>query len=338
MAISVKQFSTVNSVGSASGSINISAPTGIATYDLLLMFVVGTTSSLYSSTGWTTYTSYSATGSYPFYYTVLYKIADSSDVSLSNSSGSYTITTPSGTIWATASILSISGVKFSSPFTASYQQVSGTDYDYSVSGINYNYTTQSSGLLLSFCGGSTQPFTGFPNGTGVFASNSNKSTASNSGFSNILSMGFGTGGAGNNSMRGVIAYQTVQTYTNLIGKVALFSSANNTSTKAGLQILIEPFVSPKYIMRELYDANGNPYANGTTVYCASETAPTNVVTGAVGSWVGNESTYLTQNVALPYGGVGFSFVADDIDRKFIYIKPNVDEYGLISEYITPTQL
>jgi len=336
MAITVKQFSTVNSVGSASGSINISAPTGIATYDLLLMFVVGTTSSLYSSTGWTTYTSYSATGFSPFYYTVLYKIADSSDVSLSNSSGSYTITTPSGTIWATASILSISGVKFSSPFTASYQKVSEEGYDYSVFGIDY--VTQSSGLLLTFCGGSTRPFTGFPDGTGVFNQPTYKVAASNSGFSNILSMGFGTGGSGNNSMRGVIAYQTVQPYTNLTTKVALFSSYSSNSVKAGLQILIAPFVSPKYIMRELYDVNGNPYANGTPVYCASETTPTNVVTGAVGSWVGSESTYLTQNVALPYGVVGFGFEGNDTDRKFIYIKPNVDEYGLISEYITPTQL
>jgi hypothetical protein len=334
MAISVGQFTTVNSLASTSGSVNISAPAGIVANDLLLMFVISTSSTSYSSTGWTTYTSDSATSSNPVYYTILYKVANSSDVSLSSSSGSYTITTPTETVWTTASILRIAGAKTSSPFTVSNKTPPAVDYDYILSGIDY--ITQKSGcLLIAFCGSSRQPFTGFPNGTGSFASSSLKQ---NTGFSNILSMGYSTGGSASNSLHGRIAYQTVPLYTNLVEKPAHFSSYSNTSTKVGLQILIEPFTLPKYLMRELYDANGNPYANGTPVYCASETTPTSVITGAVGSWVGNESTYLTQNVALPYGGVGFGFDAPDTDRKFIYIKPSVDEYGLISEYITPTQL
>ena len=334
MAISVGQFTTVNSLTSTSGSFNISAPAGIVTNDLLLMFVISKNSTPFSSTGWTTYTSYSVVDSEIFYYTILYKVTDSSDVSLSSSSGSYTITTSVDTRYTTASILRIAGAKTSLPVTASKTTAVLDDYDYVLPGIDY--ITQKSGcLLIAFCTSSRSQLTGFPNGTGSFRSNSSRQ---NTGFSNILSMGYSTGGAASNSLHGRIAYQTVPLYTNLVEKPAHFSSYSNASTKAGLQILIEPFVPPKYLMRELYDANGNPYANGTPVYCASETTPTSVITGAVGSWVGNESAYLTQNVALPYGGVGFGFDPPDTDRKFIYIKPSVDEYGLISEYITPTQL
>lgn len=340
MAIIIDPILTVTlNDGSITTPINISAPSGIALNDLLVMFVDSSLRSSYPvvvSGGWTLHQLFNGvdgTSSPEFpgvnYTGLYYKYADSADVSLSNSSGFYTISRTEATN-VSAYIVKISGAAVSSnPFAALSYVQGRTAPSIVVPALNYQKTLKNSCVRLLFASSSVNSYAEAGHISNFFIVDRAKQWTDYNGLLYNPSV--------------IVAYTNpIPINTNLTNYTSsittVLGSRNFIGGVTGIDLLIEPFTPPKYIMRELYDANGNPYANGTQVYCASETDPTDVITGTVGSWVGEDSFYSSQNVALPYGGVGFSFDSLDTDRKFIYIKPNVDEYGLISEYITPTQL
>ena len=113
----------------------------------------------------------------------------------------------------------------------------------------------------------------------------------------------------------------------------------------GVQIAINSEM-PVYLLSEnLYNAAGNPYADSTIVYSARAADPTKIDTVKVGiiNYVVTNST-VSESSIRSYRGLNptagavvqvFDASSANNSKKFLYVKPNTDIYGLITNEITP---
>lgn len=162
-------------------TVSAPAPAGVGLTDLLLMWVTDVTSTVTfsvtaGSTGWT---SVGPTTGNNITATLFYKNADSTDVTLSGSSGSYTIT-PSSAHSAEGIIVCAPGCSFdpSSPPNAGQFAANATGSTYPATGV----TTSNSGDTLMLFGAvrvpsSTPPVMSLPGGFTSFVAQGNTSSA-----------------------------------------------------------------------------------------------------------------------------------------------------------------
>ena len=128
------------------------------------------------------------------------------------------------------------------------------------------------------------------------------------------------------------------------GEVSSNSITLNSATTyyQAVSIALQPVDSGTYhtVRRRLFQENGSIYPSGTVVYAQNFENPLSLTSGTVGNWngsgrslLGNDPEY-TINSSL--GEVGFSF--NNAGRYALMVKPSVDTSGLISNYITSTQI
>lgn len=207
-AIAAAAFGT----GSTSSSTTTSAPApaGVALGDLLLIFMINATSTVTfsvtaGSTGWTAVgpsTGQNITG------TLFYKTADSTDVSLSGSSGSYTITSSAGHSAEGMIILAPNGgFDPATPSNAGQYATTATTSSFSASGVT---TTNNGDTIMVF--GAVRAPSGTPSTMTLPA-----------GFSALVAQSNTTAGA--NANVGLILGTKSQTTAGATGSQAVTSGA-----------------------------------------------------------------------------------------------------------------
>jgi len=95
--------------------------------------------------------------------------------------------------------------------------------------------------------------------------------------------------------------------------------------------------NPTEIRVKMHDFAGLAYANGTLVRCYNATTGALELSGTVGTKTGAD----TANPVIPAvqsGEAVFTFNNSDLAQRYCIVGPNVDVYGVITNFITPTQL
>jgi hypothetical protein len=120
---------------------------------------------------------------------------------------------------------------------------------------------------------------------------------------------------------------------------------NQFASVFGVQIAINSS-APIYLLDEnLYNSAGNPYADSTIVYSAKTSDPTFVESVKVGILTSNiQNSIVSESTIRSYRGLNptagavvqvFDAFSVNSGKRFLYVKPNTDIYGLITNDITP---
>jgi len=143
--------------------------------------------------------------------------------------------------------------------------------------------------------------------------------------------------------RGVLGLSYYKTLSSA-GEVSSNSITLNSATDRfqAVSIALQPMDSGTFntVRRRLFQENGSLYPSGTVVYAHDFENPLSLISGTVGNWNGSGSLLLGNDsdstINSSSGEVGFSF--NNAGRYALMVKPSVDTSGLISNYITSTQI
>lgn len=311
----IVSFTQADSGGvTTTNSLNITAPTGLSAGDMLVIFC-GNDQAANTPAQWDD-NAFKPAG-FTLIHQITTAVADAGVAAFykysDGSESGTTITCPAATandMWA--SCLHITGVRGIDPVG-----VIGSNYDAST-GVSHSVpgiTTLAVNRLVLVCGSGDGADTG-----PITVSGGNFLTGDNP-----------RAGTSTASVAGVWGYAEQPT-AGATGNATV--SLNSSDGFSGFMFSLEPAGVPTIVRETFKDSANADYANGTVVYAYNSDGSL-FSTGAVGTITGVSSSFPTPLTA---GEVAFTQPEGVFNLLFLVVDPSTDTDGLVTNFITPTQL